>query len=95
MSAGGEMSSNERNERNEAAIKYARKQYAEGSDDNIEIDFSPKISPTEGDSLGGVWVQAWVWVSDEDINEILHHDEATCPSDVEGGPCTCLPRGGE
>ena len=38
--------------------------YAEGSDDNIEVDDNAIISETDE----GVWVQAWVWVPhDTDI----------------------------
>ena len=43
-------------------IDAARRQYAEGSDDNIEIDDDAKFS--RGDD--GCWVQAWVWVRDEE-----------------------------
>lgn len=39
-------------------IEAATKQYAYGSDDNIEIDDDAKIS--EGED--GTWVQAWVFV---------------------------------
>lgn len=37
----------------------AREQYAYGADDNIEIDDNAQVLDAEG----GVWVQAWVWVS--------------------------------
>lgn len=39
-------------------ILRARQRYAEGSDDNIEVDDNARVS--RGD--GGVWVQAWVWL---------------------------------
>ena len=39
-------------------IDAARKAYAHGSDDNIEVDDNALVSRGED----GVWVQAWVWV---------------------------------
>lgn len=33
--------------------------YAEGSDDNIEVDNNACVSESED----GVWVQAWVWLA--------------------------------
>ncbi|WP_296320823.1 hypothetical protein [Reyranella sp.] len=43
----------------EAFIAAARAQYAS---DDIEIDAEPQLSHAEE----GVWVQAWVWVSNEE-----------------------------
>ena len=39
-------------------IEAARKAYAHGSDDNVEVDDDALVSRGED----GVWVQAWVWV---------------------------------
>lgn len=41
-------------------IEAARKQYAEGSDDDIEVDDNACMSRADG----GTWVQAWVWVKE-------------------------------
>jgi len=49
-------------------IDRARRLYAYGSDDNIEIDDNATIS--EGDDPG-VWVSAWVWLPDEVANNAL------------------------
>lgn len=49
------------------AIKTAIQIYAEPSDDNIEIDKDAKTSEP-GDPTLGIWVQAWVYVSVEDMN---------------------------
>jgi len=43
------------------AIEIARSVYALPSNDDIEIDDTPQLSR----ALGGVWVQAWVWVAME------------------------------
>jgi hypothetical protein len=43
-------------------VSRARKQYADGSDDNIEIDKDAGKSECDD----GVWVQAWVWLRNED-----------------------------
>lgn len=43
-------------------IEQARAQYA---NDDLEIDDNPAIS--KGGDGDGVWVAAWVWVSDEEI----------------------------
>lgn len=56
-------------------IDEAREMYAQGSDDNIEIDDDALVS--EGD--GGAWVQAWVWVPAGGAEE--HYSE--CVSDEE------------
>lgn len=42
----------------EGTIQCARSNYADPSDDDIEIDDDPLLSVAED----GVWVQAWVWV---------------------------------
>lgn len=47
----------------EPYIAAARHMYTAGTDD-VEIDDEPAVSPG-GDP--GVWVAAWVWVSDEEI----------------------------
>lgn len=46
-------------------IQRARDEYALGSDDNIEIDDHACASRADD----GVWVQAWVWLPNEDENE--------------------------
>ena len=46
-------------------IEEARAQYAEGSDDDVEIDDDALFSQSDG----GTWVSAWVWVRNaEDDN---------------------------
>lgn len=45
-------------------IKVARKLYADGSDDNIEIDDNAETCEP-GDPEIGTWVQAWVFVPKE------------------------------
>lgn len=47
----------------EAVIQLARQNYAEPSNDDIEIDDKPTLAMSDD----GTWVQAWVWVSDEDV----------------------------
>lgn len=46
-----------------AYVSKAREKYADPSSDDIEIDDDPFISTADG----GIWVNAWVWVSDEEI----------------------------
>lgn len=46
-------------------IHKAREQYAEGSDNTIEIDDDPMLSV--GDD--GIWVGAWVWVPTDNDDE--------------------------
>lgn len=48
-----------------AEINRARQEYANNSDDNIEIDEEAKAS--RGDD--GVWVAAWVWLADNEEEE--------------------------
>ena len=56
-----------------AIIAKADANYAEGSDDNLEIDDNAMVTRIfdEADqhtsALTGAWVQAWVWVNGEDI----------------------------
>jgi len=45
----------------EQLIKAAREQYAEGSNDDVEIDDDAQIS--RNDEGSGSFVQAWVWVN--------------------------------
>lgn len=45
------------------AAQFARNQYAT---DDVEIDDAPKFSHAEGE---GIWVSAWVWVSDADLED--------------------------
>ena len=44
------------------AITQARAQYA---NDDCEIDDTPAVSIADGE---GIWVAAWVWVSDPEID---------------------------
>lgn len=46
----------------ENSIDAARSNYADGSDDDVEIDDIPVLSPSDK----GVWVGAWVWVPNGD-----------------------------
>lgn len=46
-------------------MRFAQVNYAQDSDDNIEVDDDATVS--EGDD--GVFVQAWVWCSDSDVEE--------------------------
>jgi hypothetical protein len=43
-------------------VARARAEYANNSDDNIEIDDDAVVVPTVD---GGSWIQAWVWLSEE------------------------------
>jgi len=45
-------------------LEAARRIYAEGSEDRIEID-DGALTSDAGDG-SGCWVSAWVWVSKED-----------------------------
>lgn len=47
------------------AIARARELYADGSDNDIEIDDHPDIEGTQD----GTWVQAWVWVPNDNDND--------------------------
>jgi hypothetical protein len=49
------------------AIARARELYADGSNDDIEIDEHPDVEITQD----GTWVQAWVWVPHDDKDEDL------------------------
>ena len=46
-------------------IEKARRMYAAPSDDNIEIDMEPLVSESDD----GMWVQAWVYVDNYDLEE--------------------------
>ncbi len=37
--------------------------------DDIEIDHNAKLSRAEGNPENGAFVQAWVWVSDEEARQ--------------------------
>lgn len=45
------------------AIERARTRYADPSSDDIEIDDSAPVAPSDH----GMWVQAWVHVRTEDL----------------------------
>ena len=49
-----------RKEDQDLYVSKARELYA---DDDLEIDDNPNISVAEN----GMWVAAWVWVSDDDM----------------------------
>ncbi len=51
----------------EAAIQCAQDQYCAPSDNDIELDDNPEVTPAADNS--GIWVQAWVFVRMEDIDE--------------------------
>lgn len=53
-------------------LARARALYADGSDDNIEIDDNALTSRGEG----GVWVLAWVWVADKSLDDLLEERQA-------------------
>ena len=48
-------------------IAAARSQYE--SEGEIEIDDNAKLSRAEGNPDNGAFVQAWVWVSDEEASQ--------------------------
>ncbi len=48
-------------------IATARSLYQ--SEGEIEIDDNAKLSRAEGNPDNGAFVQAWVWVSDEEANQ--------------------------
>lgn len=47
------------NETDPTLVEAAREQY---QSDNIDVDMDAKVSPADG----GAWVNAWVWVADQD-----------------------------
>lgn len=63
--------------------RTARELYADPSNDDIEIDDDCEFSDARPDSPG-VWVQAWVWVHQEDV-------ECTC---TEGETCAICTEAG-
>ena len=53
----------------EKVLATAKNLYADGADDNIEID-QFAVDACDDNPLpaeGGYWVRAWVWVSDADL----------------------------
>lgn len=48
-------------------IDAARRNYAYPSSDSIEVDDNATISGSGEGGDPGVWVQAWVWVTHEEI----------------------------
>ena len=54
-----------------AVIEMARSLY-EGTDGDIEVDDDASISPSEG----GTWVQAWVWVPDDEQSNKRNADRS-------------------
>lgn len=57
-------------EQKAAAIRYARKHYADPSGDDIEIDDNPSVSIADDPTLTrGIWVSAWVWVPIDEEKE--------------------------
>lgn len=61
---------------NRAYIAAAREMYHDGG--NLEIPDDPSVSRVHGRSDGGAYVQAWVWIRDEDaittIQELIDAD---------------------
>lgn len=53
------------------ARALARQQYADGSDNNIEIDDNAKVAPIGTGITNEAWVQAWVFVRRDDRPEFL------------------------
>ena len=49
-------------DREKLVLQAARDNWVEGSNDGLEIDDGAEFSIGDG----GVWVEAWVWVADED-----------------------------
>lgn len=48
------------------AIPAAKAKYAmHGADDNLEVDDDARTSVADN----GVWVQAWVWISNDELEE--------------------------
>lgn len=45
----------------EGTVASARSNYAEPSNDDVEVDDNPLVSV----AVGGVWVNTWVWVATE------------------------------
>lgn len=60
------MTRKERNDIRKAKILKARELYAS---DELEIDDSAQMSEPGDDGDKGVWIQAWVWVPDEENKE--------------------------
>lgn len=56
-----------RHDRKEAAVQLARNNYCT---DDLGIDDNPQISSSDE----GMWVAAWVWVSNAEIDEQLTPD---------------------
>lgn len=52
-------------QRRERAIDYASRAYANPSDDDIEIDDSPQVLEAEE----GMWVAAWLWVPNSELEK--------------------------
>jgi len=48
-----------------AAVQFSRSRWSH-EDDDIEIDDNAALSVTEN----GVWVQGWLWVSKEDLENV-------------------------
>ena len=53
----------------EEVVKYASKKHNE--EGTVEIDAKAVVSRADDNSSGGAYVQAWVWVADEDVREHL------------------------
>lgn len=51
-------------------IDAARANYADPSNDDIEVDDNAQISESGEGGDAGVWVQAWVWVRYEDVGDL-------------------------
>lgn len=60
----------------EQVLEAARDLYAVGSNDDVEIDDDAKISMDETDPDDRrFWVQAWVYVREEDLRPVEGEDD--------------------
>lgn len=64
-----------------ATISWARKLYHREGE--LEIDDGAVVSRADGNPSGGAYVQAWVWVPDEDVDQ--------CGCEVPGECAVCAP----
>lgn len=51
------------------AVAAANEKYCSSSSEDIEVDDNAMLSDTNDPEVGGCWVMAWVWVTDEEIAE--------------------------
>jgi hypothetical protein len=53
-----------------AAVQYARSRWSR-EEDEIEVDDDAAISVARDGTDSGIWVQAWLWVSQQDLESAL------------------------